>query len=122
MDDQKTDRESGGNVDPFAPRITSTPRERVLGVALCLVYIGGWVFIFYAMSNRLEDRGPARVFWVAYATWFVMMLVLPLAAVCLLTGIDRGPAWMRGRFSLRGLLIVMTLVAIVLGVIASLAR
>jgi hypothetical protein len=116
MDDQRTDRESGESVDPFGPpRITSTPRERILAGVLFLVYIGGWALAVYASSLRIEDHWPARVFWVVFATWFAIMLVLPLVAACWFIGIDRSPAWMSGRFSLRALLIVITVVAVVLG-------
>jgi hypothetical protein len=139
MDDQRTDRESGksvagldGDVEGFGdavdqdaaaelpwegPSITSTPRERILAGVLSLVYIGGWALTIYAYSNRIEDHWPARVFWVVFATWVAIMLPLPLVAACWFFGIDRSPAWMRGRFSLRTLLIVITLVAVVLGVI-----
>ena len=98
-------------------RITSTPRERILAGVLSLVYIGGWALAVYADSIRIEDHWPARVFWVVFATWIAIMLVLPLVAACWFFGIDRSPAWMRGRFSLRALLIVITLVAVVFGVI-----
>jgi hypothetical protein len=123
MDDQITDRESGSSVSPFGPpRITSTPRQRILAGVLSLTYIGGWALAGYGMSNRIEDHWPARVFWPVFATWFAIMLVLPLVALCWLIGIDRSPAWMRGRVSLHALLIVFTLVAVGLGVIASLAK
>ena len=112
MDDQGTNRESGDSVK----WITSTPRERILAGVLFLVYIGGWVVAVYAGSIRLEDHWPARLFGVALATWWLIMLVLPLVAVCwFFGGIAGSPAWMRARFSLRALLIVMTLVAVVFG-------
>ena len=117
MDDQRTDREGGESVSEFAPRITSTPRERILAGVLSLVYIGGWALVGYSYSIRLEDHWPARVYWVVFATWEAIMLVLPLVVVCLFFGIDRSPAWLRGRFSLRALLIVITFVAVVLGAI-----
>jgi hypothetical protein len=115
MDDQSPDREGGQNVKWF----TSTPRERIFAVVLFGVYIGGWVLAVYADSHRIEDHWPARVFWVAFATWYAMMLVLPLVAVCWFFGGRAGsPAWFRGRFSLRALLIVITLAAVVFGLIA----
>jgi phosphoglycerol transferase MdoB-like AlkP superfamily enzyme len=114
MDDQRTARERDRSVGPL---VTSTPRERILAGVLALVYLGLWTLPVYAYSTRIEDRWPARMVWVAYATWWAIMLVLPLVVVCLFFGIDRRPAWLRGRFSLRALLIVITLVAVVLGVI-----
>ena len=97
MDDQKDNRESGRSEVRW---ITSTPRERILAGVLSLVYIGGWVLVEYAYSNRLEDHWSARVFWVVFATWLAIMLVLPLVVVCwFFAGIDRSPAWLRGRFS-----------------------
>jgi hypothetical protein len=114
MDDQRDDRESGADM---RPSITSTPRERILAGVLFLVYIGGWALAGYDYSTRLEDRWPARVYWVVAATYFVIMLMLPLVAACWFFGIDRSPAWMRGRFSLRAVLIALTLVAVGLGVI-----
>jgi hypothetical protein len=115
MDDQRDDREGGRSVSGF---VTSTPRERVLAGVLFLVYVGGWALAVYASSLRIEDHWPARVFWVVFATWFAIMLVLPLVAVCwFFGGIAGSPAWLRGRFSLRAVLIVMTLVAVVFGVI-----
>jgi hypothetical protein len=114
MDDQRTNRESGNSVK----WITSTPRERILAGVLFLVYIGGWALAIYAGSIRIEDHWPARVFGVVFATWFAIMLVLPLVAVCwFFGGIAGSPAWLRGRLSLRALLIVMTLIAVVFGVI-----
>jgi hypothetical protein len=112
MDDQRTDPESG--VD-MRPSITSMPRERILAGVLFLVYIGGWTLAGYL--SRLEDSWPARVYWVAFVTWCAIMLVLPLVAVCLFFGIDRSPALVRGRFSIRAVLIAITLVAVVLGAI-----
>src|SRR5262245_52312958 len=114
MDDQRTEREGNGNVKWF----TSTPRERILAGVLCLVYIGGWALAGYGISIRLEDIWPARVFFVVFAIWFATMLVLPLVAVCWFFGGRKGsPAWFRGRFSLRALLIVITLAAIAFGAI-----
>ena len=119
MDDQGTNRESGDSVK----WITSTPRERILAGVLFLVYIGGWALAGYSFSIRLEDHWPARVFLVAFATWFAIMLVLPLVAVCWFFGGRAGsPAWFRGRFSLRALLIVVTLAAVVMGMIAATTR
>jgi hypothetical protein len=94
----------------------------MLAGVLSLVYVGGWAFAGYSHSIGLEDRWPARVYWVVGATWFAIMLVLPFVVVCLFAGIDRSPAWIRGRFSLRALLIVITIVAVGLGVIASLVK
>ena len=119
MDDQRTNREGGRSVSRF---VTSTPRERILAGVLSLVYIGGWALAGYAYSIRIEDHWPARVFWVVGATWFAIMLVLPLVVACLFFGIDRSPAWIRGRFSLRTLLIAITLVAVGLRVIVSLVK
>jgi cation transport ATPase len=119
MDDQRNVRESGSSVNRL---VKSTPRERLLAGVLSLVYIGGWALTVYASSIRIEDHWPARVFWMAGATWFAMMLVLPLMAVCLFFGGDVRPAWLRGRFSLRTLLIVTTLVAVVFGVIVLLTK
>jgi hypothetical protein len=115
MDDQRADRESDESWNPW---ITSTPRERVLAGVLFLVYIGGWALAGYAGSNRIEDHWPARVFWVVFATWWLIMLVLPLVAVCwFFSGIAGSPAWFRGRFSLRALLIVIALFAVTFGLI-----
>jgi hypothetical protein len=114
MDNQRANRESGDSVK----WITSTLRERILAGVLFLVYIGGWALAVYADSIRLEDHWPARVFGVAFATWWLIMLVLPLVAVCwFFGGIAGSPAWLRGRFSLRALLILSTLVAVVFGLI-----
>jgi hypothetical protein len=120
MDDQRTDRDRDWNLD--TPRITSTSRERIFAAVLTLVYIAGWVLIGYGISIRIENLWPARVFWVVYATYISIMLVLPLVAACWFFGIDRSPAWMRGRFSLRALLIVTTLAAVVFGVIVLLTE
>ena len=120
MDDQGTNQESGRSVSRF---VNSTPRERIVAGVLSLVYIGGWALAVYAFSFRIEDHWPARLFWVVFATWLAIMLVLPLVAVCLFFGgVAGGPAWFRGRFSLRALLIVMTLAAVVLGMIAATTR
>jgi hypothetical protein len=119
MDDQRIDRDEWG-LDP--PRITSTPRERILAGVLSLVYIGSWALVGYLHSIPLKDPWAARAYWVVYATWCSIMLVLPMVVVCLFFGIDRAPAWLRGRFSLRALLILTTLAAVVLGVIASLVE
>ena len=123
MDDQGTNRGGEGSVSEWErPRITSTPRQRILAAVLFLVYIGGWVLAAYVMPMRPEDHWPARVFWVVFATWLAIMLVLPLVAMCWFAGIDRSPAWVRGRFSLRALLIAITLVAVVLGAIVYAVR
>lgn len=114
MDDQSTNREDSGRVK----RMTSTSGERFLAGVLSLIYIGGWVLAGYALSIRIEDHWPARVFWVVFATWFAIMLALPLVAVCwFVSGVAASPAWFRARVSLRALLIVMTLIAITFGVI-----
>jgi hypothetical protein len=119
MDDQRPDQEGG---ESMKPRITSTPRERVLAGVLSLVYIGLWALARYASSIRIEDHWPARVFWVVFATWFSIMVLLPFVVVCWFVGIDRSPAWLRGRFSLRALIIAMTVVAVVLGIIVAADR
>src|SRR4051812_29591946 len=112
MDDQRTNRKSGDSVK----WITSTPRERTLAGVLSLVYIGGWALAGYASLIRIEDHWPARVFGVVVAIWFAIMMVLPLVAVCwFFSGKAGSPAWLLGRFSLRTLLIAMTLMAIVFG-------
>jgi hypothetical protein len=115
MDDQRTDRESGRSVRRL---VKSTPRERILASILFLVYIGLWALAVYGDSNRIDDHWPAPLFWVVFAAWYAMMLVLPLVAVCwFFGGIAGSPALLRGQFSLRSLLIAMTLAAIVFGVI-----
>src|SRR5262245_53286199 len=115
MDDQRTNRESGGSVK----WITSTPRERILAGVLSLVYIGGWALAIYAFSNRPEERWPDRFFWVSFVACWSVMMVLPPVIVCwFFSGIAGSPAWFRGRFSLRTLLIAATLVTVVLGLVA----
>ena len=123
MNDQKADREGGESVTQAAPWFTSTWRERVLAGVLALVYLGGWALAGYAGSNRIEDHWHPRVFWVAFVAWFAIMLVLPLVVVCwFFAGIDGSPGWLRGRFSLHALLILITVVAIVLGAIVGLVE
>ena len=118
MNDQRKDRESGESVREVAPWFTSTRRERVLAGVLALVYLGGWALAGYAHSIHLDELWPARVFWVAMVAWFAIMLVLPLVVVCwFFAGIDRSPGWLRGRFSLHALLILITFAAVVLGAI-----
>lgn len=111
MNDQRTNQERGRSESRF---VASTC---VLAGVLSLAYIGGWALAGYAYSIRIEDHWPARLFWVVGAAWFTIMLVLPLVIVSLFCGINRSPAWLRGRFSLRSLLVVVTLVSVVLGVL-----
>jgi hypothetical protein len=59
---------------------------------------------------------------VICAGWFAVMLVLPLLIVFWFIGIGRSPAWGRGRFSLRALMIIMTLFAVVFGVVVCVAE
>ncbi|MGD9632041.1 MAG: hypothetical protein AB7G28_15195 [Pirellulales bacterium] len=122
MSDPSTDRESGKRLGKIAPRITSTPRERIIGAVLFLIYLGALLLNGYAYSVHFENLWPARVVWVVRATCLAVLLVMPVVAVCWLIGIDRSPAWMRGRISLRALVILFTLAAVVLGVIASLVK
>jgi hypothetical protein len=117
MDDQRANRVDGGALDPT--RIASPSRERILAGVLLLAYIAGWALVGYAYSIRLDKLWPSQVFWVVYAAWLAIMVVLPILVVCLFFGIVRSPAWLRGQFSLRTLLIVVTLVAAVLGMIVS---
>jgi hypothetical protein len=118
MNDQRKDRKGGESVSEVAPWFTSTRRERILAGGLALVYLAGWTLAGYAHSIRLDELWPARVFWVVFAAWLATMLVLPLVVVCwFFAGIDRSPGWLRGRFSVHALLILITLVAIVLGAI-----
>lgn len=114
MDEQRDEREVGERVK----WIRSTRRERLLAFVLSLVYAGGWGLAIYAGSNRLEDQWPARVFAVVFAIWFLFMLVLPLVIVCWFFGGRAGsPAWLRGQFTTRALLILTTIAAIALGAI-----
>ena len=118
MNDQEADREDGESVNQAAPWFTSTRRERILAGGLALVYLGGWALGGYADSIGLDELWPARVFWVAWAAWLAIMLVLPLVVVCwFFAGIDRSPGWLRGRFSLHALLILITIIAVVMGAI-----
>ena len=71
---------------------------------------------FYQMNNQTWTyRFRSVPYFEAFAIvphWFAAILFIPLAAI----------PWIPGRFSLRTLLIVLTLVAVVLGLILAVVR
>jgi hypothetical protein len=105
-----------------------------------LIAASGWFFDYeaptwpgYYIPSRFQSLGPSSFnhvrhhtsrsgFHVEYFGWRYWSFQIPYWFVLALFGSITAVPWMRGRFSLRTLLIAMTLVALVLGAIVYAVR
>src|SRR5262245_37356405 len=113
MDDQRPDRE----------------RRRLItrNVVILSTTVIAWFLAFGALVNagRYGDGDSEQ--WAAAGLWgLCTMAAMFFTLLSLLIGFERRPfsivPWLPGRFSLRSLLVTMTLVAIALGLIVLMVR
>jgi hypothetical protein len=118
MDDQRTNRESGGTLRAATDEDDYTPRWSwpQFFVAVSLIPLGWlWSMVWLGIGFGGTD---SWIYPIAEAAFMAGPWIMGAGAIWLAAQVIVGPLPMKKRFSLRTLLIVVTLIALALGTAA----